>query len=227
MQLTLSLKLRDEATFANFYVGDNGALLECLRDPQVPFFYLWGAKGVGKTHILQASCHLARSMYLSLQERDILPSNIFDGFENLDLLCLDDVEAAMGDPLWEETLFHSYNRARDNQVKIIVASSLPPKLLPATLPDLHSRLLSGVSFELKPLSDDDLWAALNLRAKNRGIFLGEEVLHFLLRHYPRNMHDLYSILEKLDQASLSAKRKITIPFVKQVLRPAPELESRP
>jgi DnaA family protein len=172
MQLTLSLKLKDEATFANFYVGDNAALLECLRDPQIPFFYLWGAKGVGKTHVLQASCHLARSMYLSLQERDILPLNIFDGFENLDLLCLDDIEAAMGDSAWEETLFHCYNRARDHQVKIIVASSMPAKLLACQLPDLQSRLLSGVSFEMKPLLDNDLLSALTMRAKNRGIFFG-------------------------------------------------------
>lgn len=224
MQLTLSLKLKDEATFANFYVGDNAALLECLRDPQIPFFYLWGAKGVGKTHVLQASCHLARSMYLSLQERDILPLNIFDGFENLDLLCLDDIEAAMGDSAWEETLFHCYNRARDHQVKIIVASSMPAKLLACQLPDLQSRLLSGVSFEMKPLLDNDLLSALTMRAKNRGIFLAEDVAQFLLRHYPRNMQDLYSILDKLDHASLTAKRKITIPFVKQVLQAAPVLE---
>lgn len=221
MQLTLSLKLRDEATFANFFVGDNAHLLECLRDPQIPFFYLWGAKGVGKTHILQASCHLARSMYLSLQERAILPLNIFDGLENLDLLCLDDIEAAMGDSAWEETLFHCYNRAREQKLKLIIASSQPGKLLNCGLPDLQSRLISGVSFELRPLSDNDLLAALNMRAKNRGIFLSEEVAQFLLRHYPRNMQDLYVILEKLDQASLSTKRKITIPFVKQVLQETP------
>jgi DnaA family protein len=224
MQLTLSLKLRDDATFANFFVGENGPLLECLRDPQVPFFYLWGAKGVGKTHVLQASCHLARSMYLSLAERDILPMNIFDGFENLHLLCLDDIEAAMGDAAWEEALFHCYNRARDNHVKVIVASSRPPKLLACGLPDLQSRLLSGVSFEMKALSDADLLSALLMRAKNRGIFLGEDVAQFLLRHYPRNMQDLYNILNKLDNASLEAKRKITIPFVKQVLQAAHALE---
>ncbi len=221
MQLTLSLKLRDEATFANFYVGENSTLLECLQDPQVPYFYVWGAKGVGKTHVLQASCHLARSMYISLQERDILPLNIFNGFENLDLLCLDDIESAMGDPVWEEALFHCYNRARDYQVKIVVASSMPAKLLDCRLPDLQSRLLSGLSFEMKPLSDSDLFSALLMRAKNRGIFLAEEVVQFLLRHYPRNMHDLYAILDKLDQASLSKKRKITIPFVKQVLQAVP------
>lgn len=222
MQLTLSLKLRDEATFANFYVGENSALLECLRDPQIPFFYLWGSRGVGKTHVLQASCHLARSMYLSLQEREILPLNIFDGFENLDLLCVDDIDAVMGDAAWEEALFHCYNRARDQKIKMIVAASKPVKLLDCHLPDLESRLLSGVSFEMKPLSDSDLLLALNMRAKNRGIFLEEEVAQFLLRHYPRNMQALYTILERLDQASLSAKRKITIPFVKQVLQGALE-----
>lgn len=222
MQLTLSLKLRDDATFANFHVGDNFAVLQCLQNSDEQFIYLWGETGVGKSHLLQACCHAVSdkgktAMYLSLKDFGLLTPAIFEDLETFSLVCLDDLDAIMQDPLWEEALFHFYNRARASGTQLIVASQCSVKLLGTKLVDLHSRLAWGVSFEVKPLSEQQLLNALIMRAENRGINLSDEVAQFLIRHYPRNMNDLYQILDRLDRASMVEKRRITIPFVKHTL----------
>lgn len=227
-QLTLGIQLRDNATFANFLPGDNHILLSALRrlieNPTEPFIYLWGYAGCGRSHLLQACCHLAdaqgcSSIYLSLQAPRLAPQ-ILEGLENLSLICIDDVNAVAGDMNWEEALFHCYNRAFASGSRLIITGGAPPKLSNLQLPDLRSRLSAGVVFQVKPLTDEQKREALQLRAKMRGFTLSHEVLQFLLHHYPRNMPLLFSALEKLDQASLTMQRKLTVPFVKQILFPA-------
>ena len=70
-QLTLGLALRDDATFSNFYPGDNLALLNHLQvfsaGKGEQFIYLWGAAGMGRTHLLQACCHAQAPGQIRLQ----------------------------------------------------------------------------------------------------------------------------------------------------------------
>ena len=78
LQLPLSIQLRDEATFANYFVGSNKVLISFLSQknqsknfPIEKFIYLYGVSGVGCTHLLQAACHEAdnlqqRSIYIPL-----------------------------------------------------------------------------------------------------------------------------------------------------------------
>jgi DnaA family protein len=85
------------------------------------------------------------------------------------------------------------------------------------LPDLKSRLAWGVVYQLHALSDEQKLDALKLRAQGRGLDLDLPVGKFLLRRCPRNMAQLFETLELLDQASLAQQRRLTIPFVKEVL----------
>ncbi|HKJ77017.1 MAG TPA: DnaA/Hda family protein, partial [Gammaproteobacteria bacterium] len=85
------------------------------------------------------------------------------------------------------------------------------------LPDLVSRLGWGLIFHVRPLSDEQMIDALQLRARQRGLDLPADVARYLLRHYRRDMTSLASLLERLDHASLVAQRRLTIPFVKQWL----------
>ena len=59
---------------------------------------------------------------------------------------------------------------------------------------------------------------LKLRAHHRGFDLSDEVARFIIRRCSRDMGDLFILLQKLDNASLCAKRRLTIPFVKEVMR---------
>jgi DnaA family protein len=227
-QLPLRLTLRETATFDNFYPGDNLALINALnaliRDGSEHFIYLWGPTGVGRTHLLQACCHQIQKvqtaatgvMYLSLKSAQ-LSAEILQDLENMQLVCIDDIDAVLGNYQWEEALLHFYNRARDQNMRLVIAGNELPSRTKGCLADLRSRLSWGLVFHVAGLSDEQKIKALQIHAHERGIELSDEVGHFLLRHYPREMSALFNLLDKLDQASLIEKRKLTVPFVKQVL----------
>lgn len=223
-QLTLPLHLQQDATFTNFFSGKNQSLLSLLRTAvhEQQYIYLWGAAGVGCSHLLQACCREAldsglAAVYLSL--KDVLPLSpqLFENLESFALICLDDVEAIAGNSVWEEAVFHLYNRSQTANSCLLIAGHAVPKESGIQLPDLVSRLEHGLIFQVQPLSDADKCAALQLRAKMRGMKMSKQLAEFLLRHIPRDLPALFDALEKLDQISLVEQRKLTIPFVKQVL----------
>ncbi len=225
VQLTLQLQLRDDAKFSNFLPGANQSLLTSLNQlvvGQGESIYLWGSLGVGRSHLLQACCHAASEkdvpvIYLSLADVHIKPK-MLEGMEKLVMVCLDDINAVVGDAKWEEALFHFYNKAREGNTRLLIAGDDMPQRLPIKLADLRSRLTALLSFQVAGLNDEQKILALQLRAKNRGLQLPKEVGTYLINRYPRDMAALFSVLEALDQASLVAKRRLTIPFVKLVLK---------
>lgn len=222
-QLALGFGLRDDATFASFYPAGNmqvfNAVLHLVRGYGEKFLYIWGAEGSGRSHLLQASCHAApdcksTAVYLPLED---IRSEMLSGLENVSLICLDDIESIAGKPKIEEALFHLFNRVRANNQRLLIAGNAAPANLGIVMPDLRSRLTWGVTYQLNALTDDQKLIALSHRAQTRGLELDPTVGKFLLRRCPRNMRELFSTLEQLDQASLVQQRRLTIPFVKEVL----------
>lgn len=225
-QLPLNIQLRDDATFASFYSGDNlqtvKALLRFSSGLDETSIYLWGTKGAGKSHLLQATCNAANELgvpavYLPLQEWQTLSPVILKDLENIPLICVDDVQAITGNRAWEEALFHAYNRIKATATRLLVASDTSPFNIQIHLPDLKSRLTSGVTYQLHKLNDDQKLFALTLRAKVRGLSLSKTVGQFLLSRCSRDMNELFQTLETLDHASLAEQRRLTIPFIKQTL----------
>lgn len=226
-QLTLSLTAKEDANFANFYAGRNkdiiAAMLATVQGVGDKQIYLYGVQGQGLSHLLQACCYAASqshisSVYLPMKNMVNLSSEMLDGLEALSVLCIDDIEAIAGRSDWEEAIFHLYNRVNANGGRIIVAAHDSPKALAIQLPDLISRLAWGVVYQLHPLNDDEKLIVLNMCAARRGIYLSEDVGKYILTHCPRQMNTLFSVLDVLDKASLAAQRRLTIPFVKEVLQ---------
>ncbi len=218
-QLPLGIQLDDSATYANFVAADNAALLHALTHQGEMSVYFWGGAASGKTHLLQAMCNAASqagqtAAYLPLAGDEQLAPAMLEGMEQLDLVCIDDVHAIAGQLPWEEALFDLYNRIREQHKRIRISASGSPKSIIFRLPDLVSRLAWGPVFQLHGLDDAQKLTALQLRAKQRGFDLPEEVARYLLKHYPRDMHSLFDLLNRLDAASLQAQRRLTIPFVK-------------
>ena len=85
------------------------------------------------------------------------------------------------------------------------------------LADLSSRFSQYSIFKVQALNDEDCKLALQLRAKQRGIRLPDEVVSYLLSHQKRDMSVLYNFLDKLDKESLAAKRNLTLPFVRLIM----------
>ncbi len=221
-QLPLGIGLKDAATFENFFPAKNGLVYETLRAEQEQYVYIWGGTGTGKTHLLQAMCHAATSagtypLYLPLANLHELSPEILDGLERQDLIVLDDIHFISSEPEWETRLFHLYNRAREAGTRLVVSSSMPPTGLHLGLADLVSRLSWGPVFQLEALSDEEKCAALQFRAGRRGLELADDVADYLLKRCPRDTESLFNLLDRLDQASLSAQRRLTIPFIRTLL----------
>ena len=225
-QLPLSMWLRQSASFDNYIAAANQQLLNNLRNlvasTQERFLFLWGNEGVGKTHLLQAACRAAASrkgsVYLPLQEADQFAPEMLEGLELMSLVAIDDLDAIAGDLSWETALFNLYNRVRDgDSCSLLVAARKPLVGLGLTLPDLKSRLGWGLVFQVHAMIDEEKVQALQQRADDLGFELPDEVANYLLRHYQRQTAALFNLLDQLDQHSLAEQRRLTIPFVKQVI----------
>lgn len=216
-QLPLQIRLNDAATFSNFYAVGNEALVSLLKQGTEPYIYMWSADAAGKTHLLQSVClaYESRSIYLPLKESKQFSPELLDGLEQFDVICLDDIQSIAGQAEWEEALFNLYNRVRDNGGRLCVTATAAASVLAMNLPDLVSRLNWGPVFQLQPLDDKHKTNALQMRARFRGFDMSDEVASYLLNHYPRDMHNLFAILDKLDEATLQAQRKLTVPFIKK------------
>lgn len=225
-QLPLGLALREHARFDSFRAGDNAEIISLLRELSAgrgePAVCLVAPAGMGKTHLLQAVCHAAGVLqtevaYLPLRDlQDIGPAAL-DGLEQLALVCLDDADVVAGDDAWERALFDLYNRCRDAQVALLVALADAPHECGFRLKDLVTRLEWGVTATLKPLDEAQLVEALELRAAARGLELPGETIRYLLKRYPRDLPGMFSLFDRLDAASMVEQRRLTVPFVKEVL----------
>ena len=230
IQLPLSFHFIETLSFDNFLVSNNLELIRALKmmvsHPGPQSIFIWGKNGSGRSHLCQALYQYAeyqqqndeesKVAYLALSEENIQP-DVLGQFENFDLIILDDIDAVLGKEHWDEALFHFYNRHKESSGRLLMTSSVAPASFEAVLPDLKSRLGWELVYQLDELSDADKIQALQQRANERGLKLSVEVGQFLLTRLPRDTHQLFSILEKLDHQSLAQKRSLTIPFVKNVL----------
>jgi DnaA-homolog protein len=226
-QLTLSVQLADPASFDNYHPGPNAAAVAAVRllaeDGGESSMLLHGAAGSGKTHLLQAAARLGtqlrrRAAYLPLAQFTREDAAALQGFETLDLLCLDDVGSALLDRRWALILLRLIDAVHTHGGRCLLSASAAPDSLPlAPLPDLRTRLAACAVFGLKPLDDAQLRAMLRLRAKVRGLEMPEEVAEFLLRRLPRSVPALVGALDALDGGSLTTQRRLTIPLAQQVL----------
>lgn len=228
-QLALAVQLPDDETLDSFCGKENAHLPQQLKgfiqeSSQVDSnsLYLFGLSGSGKSHLLHASCSYAEAMgysslCLSLSELSQLSVSVLDGLEYTDLVCLDDIHLIADNIEWQQAVFDLFNRMMEQNKKIIITGHCEVKGLGITLPDLVSRLSWGLTEQIKMLADDDKLIALQYRAQQRGIFLSEDIAKYLLNHLSRDMDSLIKALDQLDKASIRAQRKITIPFIKEIL----------
>jgi DnaA family protein len=217
------MRLRDTARFASFVVGENAQACAALRGSRPvapPVVWLWGRAGSGKSHLLQAACadageHNEAAAYVDLA---LAPSSaMLEGCDTLGLVCLDGLDAVAAVPEWNAAIFRLHTLLQDGSGRLVVASSNPPAGLSFTLPDLRSRLLAADVHQLSKLGEAGQCEALRVRAAGRGLELSEEAALYLVHRLPRDMHSLFAVLDQLDEASLAAQRKLTVPFLRDAL----------
>ncbi|WP_269617737.1 DnaA regulatory inactivator Hda [Zhongshania sp. BJYM1] len=225
-QLPLALKLDTEATFDNFYTSEHHRLLVNQLRQQATgegekWIYLYG--GGGLSHLLQACCHQAEAVgryarYIPVAEvLEFDPEAVLDGAAYLDLLCFDDIQLIAGNESWERAVFNCYNSILQSETSLLVSSSLPHSQLQLGLPDLLSRLQSLSSYKLTSLDEAERMAALQFKAKMRGILVSDAVAEYIYARCQRDAKSLFDLLNVLDRLSMVEQRKLTIPFIKQAM----------
>lgn len=225
-QLPLHFEFRANQTFNDFFPGANQEIVthlqQCIAGVGEQQVFLWGKSGQGKTHLLQACCHQAQnqnlsSFYFDLSNAKLPDPLMLSGLDQYDVVCFDNIEPIAGNSAWEQAFFNFFNQHRDSGHKLIVSASSAPNDIGIQLPDLKTRLNWGLTLKIQSLADNDRIAALIFKADQMGFEIAPQAGRFLLTHYDRDLASLWTLLEKLDKASLAAKRKLTLPFLKQIL----------
>lgn len=184
--------------------------------------YLQGGNGSGKSHLLLAACAAAesagrRANYLSLVRVRGHAPDALRGIEHADMVAIDELDAIAGNRDDEVALFDLHNRVRDAGVGLVYAARVVPAALPLLLPDLRSRLAQCTLLALRMLDDAGRAEILRQRAAARGLVFDAQALDWLLRRCNRDLSGLSALFERLDRASLAAQRRLTVPFLRQVL----------
>ncbi|MCH7696340.1 MAG: DnaA regulatory inactivator Hda [Proteobacteria bacterium] len=225
-QIPLPFGKFDRFDFDSYLACSNQELVQHLQKAgsgdETKNIFLWGMAGTGKSHLLQAVCSSAgcdtkNVAYIPLAQADELSPELLQGLEQMDIVCVDDLQHIAGQAPWEQALLHLFNRLRDQQRAMIIASKYSPQVIDIDLPDLRSRLCWDLVFHLQPLDEKKRVEALQRRARARGFTIPDEVADYLGKRAARDTHSLFKLLDKLDEASLVAKKKLTIPFVRDLL----------
>ena len=223
-QLHLPIRLRDSVSVDNFFPAGNEEVFAAFNgwlngniDKSVLFLH--GVIGSGRSHLLQAACR-----YISEKERPSIyvpagePGISGEFISQLDpesTVCIDDLDQVVGDEHWEEAVLEVHERLLSSNGRLLLAALQPPHVLGLMLPDLATRLAAGAVYRIQPLTERELPRAMQLRARRRGLELPDEVVEYLLRRVPRNSEAIFDLLDRVDEAAFSKKRRLTVPFIRE------------
>ena len=222
-QLPLALRPAAEQRFDTFVGADAvlaalGSMAETVRG----FILLSGPSGSGKTHLALATVQAAAAQghavqYVPMAQLQGQVAAGLAGLERLALVVLDGVDALLGERADEVALFDFHNRAYASGSAVLYTAREPAATLSVSLPDLRSRLAQCVQLVL-PRTDDELrHAILQRKAQARGLLLDDVVVTYLLRRVGRDMATLVALLDRIDRASLAEQRRVSVPFVRDLL----------
>jgi DnaA family protein len=199
-QLLLDIQPAAMPTLDNFIIGRNAEALHTIKatlasNPTSRFIYLWGEAGSGKTHLLSSVQTLAAKL-------------------DVPVVCADDVHTL--DNAAQIALFNTYNELRASKGLLFAAGIAAPTRMQLR-DDLATRLAWGLTYQLHPLTDAEKAQALKQHAHGKGMKLPDEVLDYCLRYLRRDMPNLIATIDALDEWSLTYKRAVTLPLLKQLL----------
>ena len=220
-QIPFDFFLPEAPRFENFVVGDNGEAFARLRalasagsEQQARAVVLWGGHSVGKSHLLAAvaaDAGLRGVSTLRLNTASAFPAN---PFVSARMLCVDDADQFNAEQ--QAWLFTAFNHLAQNGGVTVASGQTPPGRW-SMRDDIRTRMGSGLAFELLPIPQHDLPAALSAYATGRGFDVSDEVLTFLLSHHQRDVSSLCQTLAGVDRLSLALKRRVTVHLLRTYL----------
>jgi DnaA family protein len=224
-QIALDIGLATGPTLKNYYPGPNlpayqhlvlwlgrGGAHLAARSP-VPT-YLWGASGCGKTHLLKAVREALREQGAVVGWMDATVPEPLAFSESWAAVLLDDVHLYTA--VQQQAAFSWFVQAQTLQRAVLGAGDQPPSGLHLR-DDLRTRLGWGHVYGLAVLSEPERRAVLRQAADARGVFLGDEVMDFMLTRFSRDLPSLMELLDLIDAYALRTKRAITVPMIRAMM----------
>ncbi len=220
-QLVLDIQCWHPQRFDTYMAAQNELAVAALQlISNYPLIYLWGHSGSGKTHLLHAVYEAHdNAVYLDCEAANgkemLFKFSAYD--EAVSCLCIDNIQSIVADEAQEHQVFLWVNRQLEANQSIVIASQKAPKKLGIKLKDLESRLCWGPEFYLQCLDELSTRDLLKKSAERRGVIFPDDSLGYLLSRAKRDLKSLMLALDKLDEASLIAQRRLSIPFLKKIL----------
>tara|TARA_B100000579_G_scaffold429026_1_gene440143 strand:- start:273 stop:959 length:687 start_codon:yes stop_codon:yes gene_type:complete len=221
-QLTFPWNKINKSKLDNFYFeSSNIEVKDALVGSEDIFLY--GLEKTGKTFLLQSLCNYyfnegKTSLFMPLNEVRGLGSQITESLENLDLICIDDIDLIASDDSWEIAIFNLINSCLLTNCRLVFCSSFNPSNINFELKDLISRIKKINHIELSPVKTNNLPSAIKFIANSRSINLDEREIDYLITYSERSIANLINIIERLDGLSMELKRKITVPLIKEIIQ---------
>jgi chromosomal replication initiator protein len=234
-------KLNPKYLFETFVIGSSNrfahaaavAVAEAPAKAYNPLF-IYGDSGLGKTHLLHAIGHYARSLYQGARVRYVSSEEFTNDFINairdgkqdllrrryrdVDILMVDDIQFLENKESTQEEFFHTFNTLHNSSKQIVISSDRPPKQL-VTLEDrLRSRFEWGLITDVQPPELETRIAILRKKAAQEGLNAPPEVLEFIASKISTNIRELEGALIRVTAFASLNRAPVDLPLAELVLK---------
>ncbi len=230
VQIPLKISSREEVSFDTFVTAEPATAIllnqfqASLRQKHAAGFYLQGASGAGKTHLLQAACRYKSSLnessvYLPLKDTSLpLIADSLKGLEDVSLICIDDIDTKIHQVEWQKSLENLLIKAQAAGNIVVCTGETSYLEWDVVYSNLNSALVNVLTIPIPALSKNkDLVDALQRHAQKRGFELSTTVGNYLVKQFSSHLPELMAVLSLLEQESLAEKRHLKLPLVKKIL----------
>lgn len=238
--LIVSARVNPDYTFATFVEGKSNhlaraAALQVAEKPGVAYnpLFLYGAVGLGKTHLLHAIAHSLKNrgetriayvhserfvgdMVRALQHNSMNQFKV--AYRSLDALLIDDIQFFAGKGRSQEEFFHTFDELVDGKHQVILTCDRYPKEVEGLDERLKSRFGGGLTVAIEPPELETCVSILITKAQHAGVALPEEVAFFIAKRIRSNVRELEGALRRVIANSRFTGQPITLEFTKEALK---------
>ncbi len=213
-----AVSLNSRYRFDTFVVGASNRLAHaaCLAVAENPAhaynpLFVYGGVGLGKTHLLHALGHEVQQRGLSILyvSSEWFTNDLINAirtqktedfrakYRHADVLLVDDIQFIAGKERTQEEFFHTFNALHGSGKQIVISCDRPPKALVALEDRLKSRFDWGLIADVQPPDFETRSAILRAKAQESAIAVSDEVLAYVARKVPSNIHELEGALNRI------------------------------
>ena len=234
-------RLNSKYTFDTFVIGSSNrfahaAAVAVAEQPARAYnpLFIYGGSGLGKTHLLHAIGHYARTLYKGTRVRYVSSEEFTNEFINsirddkaasfqrryrdVDILLVDDIQFLSGKVQTQEEFFHTFNTLHNANKQIIVTSDLPPKQLPDFEDRMRSRFEWGLITDVQPPDLETRIAILRKKSVQERLVAPPEVLEYIASKISTNIRELEGALIRVTAFASLNRQPVDLAITEIVLK---------